>query len=224
MEEHTQIATTTKIKNVIKNTIYSEGKQKLPRPDCVYSLRASILAQKPPPKCNCDICDPHFYRVHWNCKIHPHQHPKLKFSPEKNKFGNACYQPLKLNSLLRGEAMEIARTAIAYFGRPVEQLNNTQIAAVDVLRTWIRSNMALFFTGYQPPVPDLSTLLPAVVVRELWKYFSILFFGAEIPSPFHFVWNADLKTSQDVHLLGIADKGWRKHTIEINPLYHNHHA
>jgi hypothetical protein len=217
MENAPPIPTTTKIRNTIKDSIRRKGKQKLPHPDCACDLRALILAQKPIPKCNCDICDPHFYRVHWNCKIHPHQHPKLKYSIEKNKFGNECYQPLKLNSVLRGEAMEIARAAIQYFDRPVESLNDTQLAVVEVLQTWIRQNMSIWFTERQFDEADLSTLLPAVEMRKLWNYTHVLFFGCKLSSSQYFVWNAQLREDA----LGIADRRWWRNTIEMTPLHHD---
>jgi hypothetical protein len=148
--------------NSIEDALRRKSKNKFPCPDTLDDLRALVETQDPQPACNCDQCDPHSYKSHWNCKIHPHDHPKLKLDSSKNEFGNQCYKPLRMNVALRSEAMELTRTAVQYFDRPLESLNNTQLAALTNLRTRIREHMSLFF----PSIPSTSpTSLEALFPR-----------------------------------------------------------
>ena len=129
------------IKTTMKDALRRRSKQTFPCPDTLDGLRALIEAQDPQPACNCDQCDPRFCKSHWNCEMHPHDHPKLKLDSTKNEFGNQCYKPLKMNVELRAEAMELTRTVVKYFNRPLESLNNTQLAALMNLQIWVQEHM-----------------------------------------------------------------------------------
>ena len=207
------------IKSTIKDALRRRSKQTFPCPDTLDGLRAVIEAQDPQPACNCDQCDPRFYKSHWNCKIHPHDHPKLKPDSTKNEFGNQCYKPLKMNVALRAEAMELTRTAVKYFDRPLESLNNTQLAALMNLQIWVQEHMSLFF-AITPSTPSasLDTIFPESSMRELWKHINILFFGSDIPRRLScFRWATTPLHPRYETAIGVASVRYFRYSIVILP-------
>jgi hypothetical protein len=209
-----------KVKTTIKGDFRYKDKQKLPRPDEPADLRKLIEAQDPQPPCSCDICDPARYKAHRNCPLFLHSHPKLKISRDKNQYGNECYKPLHLNSALRGEALELARTTIQYFDRPFDQLNNTQLAALHSLQEWIRNHMSLIFISPPPPTTSLADLFTEKEMQTLWTHINTLFFGISIPSKLKvFQWTSP---SDEKDVVGVASKGRFRYYIKMSPVYLPH--
>ena len=132
----------------------------------------------------CDICSPELYTSE-NCLIRGDRH-HLRFHLHKdliiNKYGYTAYRPLDFgpNGLYKAEVMHLARTAIQYFDRPWEYLNDQQLLARENLLRWIDEH----------PVREPSNefdgekLISDDDMTSLLKWFSELFFGGKMSRTF----------------------------------------
>jgi hypothetical protein len=126
------------------------------------------------PRCNCNLCDAAFYKSAWNY-IHPHHHIKLELDDVPNKYGKPCYRPFKLPGVIVGaECMHLARQTIAYFDKPVDELNDVQLNAPAKFTGWRDRRVGDIFPNH--PNSNRDTLIPAPEMRQLLTWFNELFF------------------------------------------------
>jgi hypothetical protein len=163
--------------------------QQLPEPTSTAELKALIISQDPMPRCNCDLCDAAFYKSAWNY-IHPHHHIKLELDDVPNKYGKPCYRPFKLPGVIVGaECMHLARQTIAYFDKPVDELNGVQLNAPEKFTGWRDRRVGDIFPNH--PNSNFDTLIPAPEMRQLLTWFTELFFVRDT-SRLSLHWAADL--------------------------------
>jgi hypothetical protein len=168
---------------------------KYPQPSSPFELKRLVLEHEPELKCNCDVCDPPTFYQSWRNCLLPHSHIKLKVDSAPNRFGNECYQQLKMWKMpFRGcESMHLARQTISYFDRDEESLNNTQGDALASMNTWIQTRTADFMTIDQ--ATDLDKLIPAEEMRQLLTWINLLF--CDDPSRLKFHWLKEMPSWPD---------------------------
>jgi hypothetical protein len=174
----------------IKERVLKCATQELPVPKNPFELIKLVENQNPVPECSCDICDPEIHRSKWNCKYHLHARVKQKRSESLNKYGNECYQPLKMGyGLAKCEAMHLARQTIAYFDIPKGKLNDVQLLTLTQLNEWrdVRLAEILVWQDHK----GFDKMIPKQEMRQLWRCINEIFFGSD-SSRFHFHWDGPL--------------------------------
>jgi hypothetical protein len=157
------------------------------------AVKGIIQAQKPPSKCDYDLCSPKSYG--WtNCPLGPLGHDELHLhkNMEKNRYGHAVYAPPRLLGN-RDESIHLVRGMVQYMDRQRDHLNNDQMAAQISLKQWITELSVLDL----PQVGNGDELISMDEMRRELEWINVLFFGGDMPD-LTFRWLSD---SEDAKVL-----------------------
>jgi len=129
--------------------------------------------------CTCDICNLAAYALEGNTCIHEFLNME---SQTRNHFGNmATAVPVFKNGTYY-EGTNLALCAIAYINKPREQMNDTQLNAIDRFEgCWKEWAEPLSCTDGSQAVPDS-------VLWDIVQYFSDIFFMSALPKRLRCFW------------------------------------
>jgi hypothetical protein len=182
-------------------------------PNTISSLETLVWSANLP--CQCDICSPEIY-TDGKCVLRTHLRFNLHKNLVVNKYGYIAYQAPKfgphdthksrgIHRLYKTECMHLARTAIEYFDRPWEYLNDEQLQSRENLLRWIDGR-----TDIREPSEeeDAEKLISGPTMRVLWKWINELFFGGDFPDAI-FKWTRDITNTGEATSSRPPLRTWR---------------
>ncbi|KAF2638300.1 hypothetical protein P280DRAFT_520320 [Massarina eburnea CBS 473.64] len=151
--------------------------QNTPIPQTLEELEAFVQTQAI--DCTCDICRPDL-RAKGNCLRGKHLKFDLKKNLVPNQYGNVVFAPPRFAGIgeVPPETMHLTRMIIKYFDRSVKDLNNEQLAAREAICKWRDKRWRDIISI--PKTQDGRDLVTVAEMRQLWKWFNVLFFGGPI--------------------------------------------
>jgi hypothetical protein len=112
-----------------------------------------------------------------NCFLRPHYRIKFEKDTRKNRFGQECFLPMKASSgLVQPEAMHLVRRTIEYFDRSEEELNDTQVRALEQINLWKDTRIADVLGKHE--CIDFDRLISERKMRQLLRWINELFSAA----------------------------------------------